>query len=330
MTKKRPLNGSDTINGNMIKEVNMLFMGSAKRISLLERFNQAANTLNIKVNYFSYEISKYPPVAKYATIINGLRWDDQAIEEHILDKIVDHKISIVIPNVDPAIPILSKIKNKLKNVYFPVCELSISEIFYDKKLSNSWLESNGFPVPPAKVTFPMIAKPRFGSASQGIKILYNKTEYSNFINASKVDDYLVQRFIVAEEYTVDGYVNIKNKIVGVVPRKRLQTIGGESTITSIDLNKEIITLSENIIRKAKIKGPVTLQFLKEVRTNKIYVMEINPRFGGGVILSIQAGFNIPYYILCDFLKLDYNIKVRIKNHLLMSRYFKEEFFETDN
>ncbi len=314
----------------MRREINLLFIGAAKRISLLERFQEAAKILNIKLNFFSYELSKNVPVSKYAKVIIGLKWNDPLIEENIIKNIIDNKIDIVIPNVDPAITIISKIKKKYKKIFAPISEPEISELFYNKINANDWLESNGFPVPSRRIRFPMIAKPRYGSASQGIVLLNNKIEYSNFIKNHKGNDYLIQQFITAQEYTVDGYINNKNKIIGLVPRKRLATTGGESTLTSIDLDKDIISLSRKIVANAKLKGAITIQYLKEIKTNICFVMDINPRFGGGVILAIEAGLNIPYYILCDYLKIEYQTKIEIKNHLLMSRYFKEEFFEADN
>lgn len=314
----------------MVREINILFMGAAKRVSLLERFHHAAKHLNIKLNHFAYEISKYPPISQYAKIINGLKWDDENIIEHLQENIMKYKIDIVIPNVDPAIRILSNIKNRFPNIYFPVSEYKVSEIFYDKILANEWLKSNGFPVPSQQKIFPLIAKPRFGSASQGIKVMSNEIEYNDFFKMHNISNYLIQKFIVAQEYTVDGYISCKNKIIGLIPRKRLATAGGESTLASIDLDEEIIGLSEDIVNKAGIVGPVTLQFLKEFKTNQCYVMEINPRFGGGVILSIEAGLNIPYYILCDFLEVKYPAEVSVNKKLVMSRYFKEEFFETNN
>ena len=43
------------------------------------------------------------------------------------------------------------------------------------------------------------------------------------------------------------------------------------------------------------KGPITLQCF--VNGNDITFIEINPRFGGGVPLSIKAGANYPKWIL---------------------------------
>lgn len=314
----------------MIRVINILFIGAAKRVSLLERFRNTEKLLNIKLNFFSYEINDNLPISKYATILHGLKWKDPLIEKNILNNIIDNKIDIVIPNVDPAIAIVSRIKKKYKNIYSPISNSEICDIFYNKIEANKWLIKNKFPVPSGRLIFPMIAKPRFGSASQGIVVINNKKEYANFIKVHKRQEYLIQKFITAQEFTVDGYINNKNKIIGLIPRKRLAIIGGESTLTSIDLDKDIISLSKKIVRKAQLKGPITIQYLKEINSNKSYVMDINPRFGGGVILSIEAGLNIPYYILCDYLKIKYDTQINIKNNLIMSRYFKEEFFEADN
>ena len=55
-------------------------------------------------------------------------------------------------------------------------------------------------------------------------------------------------------------------------------------------------------------------------------MEINPRLGGGVIASIEAGHNIPEMLISDI--LDYDVKKSISNtKLIMKRYFEEIFMK---
>ena len=54
------------------------------------------------------------------------------------------------------------------------------------------------------------------------------------------------------------------------------------------------------------------------------VIEINPRMGGSISLSVAAGVNLPYYSV----KLALNEKLPIKkitNNVRMNRYWKELF-----
>ena len=54
-------------------------------------------------------------------------------------------------------------------------------------------------------------------------------------------------------------------------------------------------------------------------------MEVNPRFGGGVILTIESGANFPLFILKEFLKIDIEPKNDWVENLVMARSFRETF-----
>ena len=133
-------------------------------------------------------------------------------------------------------------------------------------------------------------------------------------------------FIDGKEYTVDIYVDRNNKIKALSPRERLKTAGGEVVLTKTFSDKKIEDLSEKIICKLRLKGPISIQYIKSSIDNKLWVMEINPRLGGGVIASIQAGHDIPKMLIDDILENDIK-KSNLKTNLIMKRYFEEIFYE---
>jgi carbamoyl-phosphate synthase large subunit len=55
-------------------------------------------------------------------------------------------------------------------------------------------------------------------------------------------------------------------------------------------------------------------------------LEVNPRFGGGVIASIEAGFNFPLMMLEECIGRDPSVVLEGKK-IRMIRYFKEVFYE---
>ena len=73
-------------------------------------------------------------------------------------------------------------------------------------------------------------------------------------------------------------------------------------------------------------GPICFQFMLDNGSPRI--IEINSRFGGGCILSLEAGFPIIDLIKKDYFNLDFDyIPLRCKKNLLMERYFREAFFD---
>lgn len=313
----------------MDREINILFLGGARRTSLAERFIAAGNKLGKRVNIFAYELSaEIPLIAIAQEIIIGKRWNDPQLMEH-LNWVVDKKnIHILLPFVDPAVEVLARFKAhyQRQNVMVPVSSLEVAQTFFDKIIAQQWFLQHGFPVPQANDNFPLIAKPRKGSAAKGLVILENEQQRTTFFQSHSYDDYLLQAYLDADEYTVDAYVSIhEHKVLGMVPRLRVEVFNGE-VIKSVTMRDEyILGLSERILNNASFEGPITIQFLRERKTGELYVMEINPRFGGGVINSIEAGFDIPLLLLQEYLHLPVASINSWKENLVMIRTFKEIF-----
>lgn len=312
------------------KTVNILFLGGAKRVSLGERFNKSAKTIGISLNIFSYELDKYVPISSIAEVIIGLKWNDRKIIKNLLNVISELNINIVLPFVDPAIIIAARLKKENKNVFVPVSNESICKVFFDKKKAKDWFVKNGFPVPENMKKLPLIAKPCKGSASKGVVIIRNDRELEYFINNFNQEDYLIQRFLEGEEYSVDCYVSSEREILSVVPRKRVEVTAGEVTKSVTVKDYKIIEMTKKILSRDKFIGPVNIQFIKENKTGRLFVIEVNPRFGGGVIVSIEAGADIPSMILRDFLGISNRPTYNWKENLLMIRTHREFFQDADN
>jgi carbamoyl-phosphate synthase large subunit len=145
--------------------------------------------------------------------------------------------------------------------------------------------------------FPLIIKPKCGMGSDNVFKLNNFKELKFF--KEYVRDGIIQEFIAGDEYTVDTLVDLKGNPIYVVPRKRIEVRSGEVVKSATEKNKRIIDETLKVIEylnKLRDKdglalcGPLTIQFFKTVK-EKIYLLEINPRFGGGVPLSFEAGAN---------------------------------------
>ena len=145
-----------------------------------------------------------------------------------------------------------------------------------------------------------------------------------------MDNYLIQSYIKNHtEISVDCYVAKNGEILSVVPRIRLETLGGEAVKSQTIRDESVIDLSCKILSLGHFRGPVTIQFLKDENKN-LYVMEINPRFGGGVVTSIGAGSNIIAMLINEALQHDVEPKWDWKDGTIMVRYFEEVIFYANN
>lgn len=306
------------------KKINILFLGGAKRVSIAERIIEAGKTLGFEVSIFSYELNEDCPIAFVGTVIKGCKWGDKSILDDLKRVIKEYKIHILLPFVDPATIIAANLKNILQeeDVFIPVSDIDSCVIFFNKKLSNEWCIKNDIKVPDTNLSiYPLIAKPLEGSASKGIVVLNNESELLNLLNREK---YLIQKFIKGNEYTIDIYRSPKTgKILSIVPRQRLETQGGESIKSITIKNENIEAFAKEVILKTNLIGPITLQIL-ENEEKELFFMEINPRFGGGVLNSIMAGADSTMCLLKDFLGLP-NSYQEWKGNFMMIRAFKEYY-----
>ncbi len=71
-------------------------------------------------------------------------------------------------------------------------------------------------------------------------------------------------------------------------------------------------------------GPITLQAIEGA--GDPWFIEINPRFGGGVILSIEAGADYPRLLIREALGRPVE-PVEWREGVLMTRAFREVFHE---
>lgn len=311
-----------------MKKINIMMLGGARRVSMAELFKRSGERIGREVNIVSYELMEQVPIALVAKVVVGLRWSDPNVVADIVRVAREYEIDIILPFVDGAIEIASKVKQHLPEVFIPVGDFETNRTMFDKVEAAKAFESAGIPIPKTysviNAKMPAIAKPRKGSASRGIKIFNSLDELMHLENLS---DYLVQEYIDnRDEYTVDCYVSQKGEILTVVPRVRLEVMGGEVTRTITCRNATLDRLSRDVIEKFKLRGPVTLQFLHDIDRNRFLLMEVNPRLGGGVVCSIYAGAPIPDYILDESRGITLKACDDWAYNTLMARYQKEAIF----
>lgn len=305
--------------------MNCLFLGGAKRVSMARKFIEAARGLNLPMQLYSYELSPYVPVAEVAEIIVGKRWTDPDILEHIHQIVTEKHIDIIIPFVDPAVEIAACVRDKYADVWVPVGAADTASLMFDKLTADALFRRLQLPVPGNSI-FPLIAKPRFGSASKGLQILKNAEEQARLGECS--NDFLIQEYIAnRQEISVDCYVALSGEIICAIPRIRIETQGGEATVTKTIEDEEVATLSRLTLEKTGLKGAVTIQFIRELDSNRLMIMEINPRLGGGAVCAVHAGANLPDFILRDALQLPLAPCRDWRPNTLITRFFAEVAFQ---
>lgn len=156
------------------------------------------------------------------------------------------------------------------------------------------MQEHGFEVPatvlgPAHdVRGPWVVKPRFGRGSVGIRFVDERAELTH---AATGPDTLVQTRVTAREFTVDALVDRDGALVGCVPRWRLETKAGISTKGETFSSLELTELVAKVLSVIGLVGPANLQGF-DADDGRLVLIEVNPRFSGGLPLSLYAGADL--------------------------------------
>lgn len=221
-----------------------------------------------------------------------------------------HEVAGMLSFFDPDVHKLSAYrKDFVRSGITPIIpEYAASIIAFDKLETYRCLTKLNIPVPLTtellsqacewvqikKFSFPLMVKPRFGYGSANTFVARNKSELEVFYNYAP--EMIVQQYMDAEAVNVDGLGDLMARPVSIVPwRKLLSKMGETERSITIDSNN-LIELAEHIVKEVGIIGPFDIDFFRDSK-GKLWVLELNLRFGGGYPVSHLAGADFPKKII---------------------------------
>lgn len=309
----------------------ILLLGGGRKVSLAQHLKQSGSRLGFNVSILSYDISLEVPIVLEGEVIKGLPWNDPAVIGDICQIVEDKNVNIILPIVNGSIEVASMCRVRLPKTFIPVTDFSVAKPLFDKIDAAKLFKEEHFPIPRTynvlSAKMPAIAKPRKGGKSRGIQIF---RDIEDLMHLQNLSNYIIQEFIEnCREFTVDSYIDSTGRILTTVPRERLEIMGGESTRTITCKNEFLEKFAHDVINKLKLRGPVNIQFIHDLDTDRYLLMEVNPRLGGAVMCSILAGAPILEYIIREATGMELEPCDDWKNGTLMARYLKETVFYND-
>ncbi len=288
---------------NVGKQLRILFLGAGKRLSLLERFRAAAEAESVQLDLLSVESDIAVPVRDAgAEVIAGPAFTDSAFGGYLLDLVASRGIDLVIPNMDSATTALSPLREPLARLGADavVSDEPLCAAMEDKVAAAEWFERHDVPIP-AGGEWPRIVKHRRGFGSKDQAVVEKVDELEAFFARRSRADYVVQPIVCGQEYTVDAYVDRRGRLIGALSRQRLAVSAGEVDHSRTHRHAAMLNLTRRILACPGWRGPITLQFI-DAAAGPV-MLEINPRFGGGVTHAIHCGLDMPRWILRERLGL---------------------------
>ena len=321
------------------KNLNILFTCIGRRVSLLNSFRRAAGQLRIKASFFGTDTTELSPALQLCNKGFMVKPVTHAgYIKQLLSIVNNNRVNLLVPTVDLDLKLLAQNNSKFTELGCRVLVSSpeVLDICQDKRLTYRFLVRNGFDTPVTmsvnsallkrKLDWPIFLKPWDGYAGRGNAIVRNQKELSFY--AKRVPNPICQELVQGTEYTCDVYVDFSMKVRCVVPRKRIEIRAGEVSKGRVVKDSQIMNQAAKLVETLGAgPGLITLQ-LFETAKGKLKFIEINPRFGGGIPLSIKAGANFPKWILQEMLGKKTNIKFDgFKDSLVMLRYDSEVWLE---
>lgn len=315
----------------MSKQNNILITSAGTRVSLVNIFKTELQLLFPDAKVLTTDLN--PEFAPACRVSDGYFKVPPVLDEKYIPTLlkitVENNVGLIIPTIDTCLLKMSENIEIFKehNISIAVSDTLLIKKFNDKKLTNEFFESKNIAV--AKLfsktdyELPLYIKPIDGSSSidNFIIRLHDELHHYHFRNEKLLFfEYLDHD--LHTEFTIDMYFDKNSKLISLVPRQRLEVRQGEvkKAITKDLFFNPIIW---NIFKDIKgLRGCITLQIFVNHTTNKIYGIEVNPRFGGGYPLTYLAGANFPKWLIQEYLFGDVELPEfhDWKKNLLMLRY----------
>jgi len=291
----------------------VLISSAGRRVELLRAFREKVRDQGGRV--LGVDITPYSPAfqdADEAFIVP--RCTTPEFVPALLDICRTHGVDLVIPTLDPELPVYAAARDEFAAIGTTVAisRPDVAAIGGDKQQTHDWLVANGFPTvqqgtladveaDPGAWAFPLIVKPRFGSASIGVGIVRDHDELAR---AASQPDALVQTLAPGVEHTIDLLADRDGRCLAAIPRRRLEVRAGEVSKAVTVRDPALIELAEKLC--AALPGPygaLNVQVFAGDEPGQLAVIEMNARFGGGYPLSYAAGADFPLALVQDALGL---------------------------
>lgn len=144
--------------------------------------------------------------------------------------------------------------------------------------------------------YPLIVKGIFYDAAVAHNAIEARAIFSKLVNSWGFP-VLVQKLVLGDEYDLSAIGNGRCEMLGaVMMRKRALTEKGKAWAGVTVAEPAIAEVARKIIRGLSWSGPFEVEVMR-THDEKVYLIEINPRFPAWIYLSHAVGKNLPIALL---------------------------------
>lgn len=306
--------------------MNILITSAGRRTNIVNYFKEALKPYGGKVFALNSDVNA---PAQYVADAHGLPplIYEAAYPGFLLKYCKEHQIKLIISLFDLDIPVLSRLKDQFlkEGIIVLVADEEFALIANDKWQTYKFLIQNGFYTLPTflhaeeflkaiddgKASFPAYVKPRWGMGSIAVFKAENEEDlyfyskkakkeiensYLEFESRADIDRaVIIQMGMPGDEYGLDIINDLKGEYITTVVKKKLAIRCGETDVAITVVEPLLSKLGEKLALISRHPANMDVDVFFDGKTP--YILEFNPRIGGGYPFSHLAGINLPLAIV---------------------------------
>ncbi len=313
----------------------ILITSAGRRVSLVRSFQKELKKTDPQGKVYASDSN--PALSAACQIADVFfkapKLDDPNYIDVLIGLCKTHGIGLIIPTIDTELLELAKNRMRFEEqgIMVVVCSVEFVTICRNKRNTHKFFKEHNINVAREytkdNYSLPLFIKPIDGSRSIDTYTIKSKEDLTNYhLSNEKLMflEYLDPKDY--DEFTCDLYYGKDHRLKCVVPRKRVEVRDGEVYKALTVSNYLVNHIKKNLSYINGVVGCLTSQFfLHKTDKEKIYGIEINPRFGGGYPLTYLSGANFSKWIIEEYL-LAKTIEDKFdvwESDLLMIRYDDE-------
>ena len=331
--------------------MNILFTCAGRRNYLLQYFRDALSGTGKIIGVDSDINATALQEVDVAREVPSVHEEDYI--DSVLQVCVDNNVSGIFSLNDIELPILVANRGKFtdEGVALFISGSEIIDICSAKVKTAKFLMENGFHTPKTFVNledaigaiengslaFPLIVKPRWGSASIGIRRVNSNRELElafqytlglvsesvlakvgqiGRLSEERVTDggsVIVQEWIDGEEYGLDVLNDLAGNFNSVYCKRKMGMRAGETDRAILVDSSELESMGRRLGETLGHIGNLDVDVFKSNADGRYLVLEMNPRFGGGYPFSHELGARYPQALLAWAASKSFDTSIQTKS-----------------
>jgi carbamoyl-phosphate synthase large subunit len=279
-----------------VRPLNILMTAGSRRVPLVHAFRNALRSTGIRGHIIVADVNPLSPAVHVADRAYRVPMaNDPSYLPELLAICEAEGIRLVVPTIDDELPLIGGAVDRFRAIGTIVAASSeqTALLCNDKYATCRHLAQHGVAAAatwtaadlPADVPLPLFIKPREGRGAVGAFPIHSARELEFF--RSYVPNAVIQEFLHGPEYTIDVMCDFTGRPLSIVPRERVVIRAGVMDRGRTVKSPALIALAEAACEVVPFAGPVNIQC--RMRGDQPVIFEINPRFSGGIPLTIESG-----------------------------------------